>query len=245
MSPKAKKASKPLASSKGIKKGATKHKDPKAKTKALVSDSRISLRCGTTKLKIDIEKDVALDEHRRSRPDRRDAEKKAIRAIKRRLWPLYGEVACDGARNSCGKSLKQVVRVAYEVKTGYIRKGYWSELAEEFGLQIKRIELAEPDNKTAIPKALDKALKIFLSDNPAEKKTRPIEEFFKFNVVSLDYSVYHGVIMLTLENERTTHAFMSKVHMSILMHAEKTHGAAKGDVIWVGVGVGLWGLVRL
>ena len=49
--------------------------------------------------------------------------------------------------------------------------------------------------------------------------------------------------MLTLENERTTHAFMSRVHMSILMHAEKTHGAAKGDVIWVGVGVGLWGLV--
>ena len=139
---KAPKAKKPRASAK--------EKKASAELSRRVAASRNAAKDGDADDALASDVEEKLGDFKKRRLNRRDSDEKAHRAVKRRMWPIYGQDVCENARNSAGMSLQGRVREEYRKSTGYVKKPFWPSLVAEFKLSVESIVFEAPRGSASL-----------------------------------------------------------------------------------------------
>jgi len=141
---------------------------------------------------------------------RRDTDDAVDRALEARLLPHFPRAVVEGAVNSKGQRVRDVVAEQIRQNRSSSKKltsCFWADVAKSFKLTPGSIAdtLAQPPDGERVSEVLLEKLGVAHAENPAVRSTEPLERFLE-NCEILSYTEMYGIIRASMEGPKITKA---------------------------------------
>jgi len=163
----------------------------------------------------------------RRRLSRRDSADKVDRVMSTRLTKTYPAPLLEGARNSKGQSIRDVLKLQIRENKDNKKKlttAFWTKLATEFCLSSSAADLLpDPVDDANICDELVDKLGIAHSDNPASRSVEPLERFLD-ECPQLSYVECYGILHASMEGPLVIRSASVRMLIAFLKYLGRTCG---------------------
>ena len=163
----------------------------------------------------------------RRRLSRRDSDDKVDRVMSTRLTKTYPAPLLEGARNSKGQSIRDVLKLQIRDNKDNKKKlttAFWTKLATEFCLSSSAADLLpDPVDDANICDELVDKLGIAHSDNPASRSVEPLERFLD-ECPQLSYVECYGILHASMEGPLVIRSASVRMLIAFLKYLGRTCG---------------------
>ena len=176
----------------------------------------------------------------RRRLGRRDSDDKVDRVMTTRLGKSYPAALLEGARNSFGQSIRDVLKLQIRDNKSSkknLTTAFWTRLASDFSLSSSAADrLPDPVGGESICDELVDKLGFAHSDNPASRTVEPLERFLD-ECSELSYVECYGILQASMECPLVIRSASVRMLVAFLKYLGRKCGACV-------VAIGLFGGAR-
>ena len=163
----------------------------------------------------------------RRRLGRRDSDDKVERVMTTRLGKTYPMSLLEGARNSEGQSIRDVLKLQIRDNKNSkknLTTAFWTRLANDFSLSSSAADrLPDPVGEEAICDELVDKLGFAHSDNPASRSVEPLERFLD-ECSELSYVECYGILQASMEGPLVIRSASVRMLVAFLKYLGRTCG---------------------
>lgn len=167
----------------------------------------------------------------RRRCSRRDLDEAADRAVQRRLGHMPSST-WEGLRNKDGHGIRDVVKheiSKHKDSKGRLSTKFWVQVFDEFSLAESLADrLAAPPEGEKVDENLLEALSVLHHENPACRRTTPLERFLDY-CPELNRTSLFGLLKSVMESPTLPRGSAMKCQVAVLKYMVRTNAHAKHD----------------